>query len=54
MSMQTVKVRSQTSRSQGSKQFAPIWVFTDFKHQFEFTDGYEMMYKTGINIEGVP
>ena len=51
------KVIHQISRSHRTKKnpnFDPNWVFRDFKLQFEFTNGFEMMHKAWRTIEEVP
>ena len=50
ISMQKVKVRGQSSRSQRSK---PTLVVSVLWLQFEFTGGYEMMHKAWSCIEEV-
>ena len=51
MSVQNVKVRGQRSKSQESK---PNLTFYGLLLQFEFTYGYEMMYKASSSIGEVP
>ena len=51
MSMQTVKVRGQRSRSQ---KWTPNLAVSGLALQFEFTYGNEMMHTAGSSIEDVP
>ena len=51
-----LKVIHQISRSHGTKNHQ-FWLELDvsgLKHQFEFTDGYEMMHKAWRSVEEVP
>ena len=50
------KVLHHISRSDGTKHcwFDPNWAFSDCKLKFEFTDGFQMMYKVTCSIEKVP